>query len=162
MKALKCLPVIIALVGLISNSSCMKGTKVGPPVILIPGDGGSQIEAKLNKPSVVHYLCAKTSEDFFDLWLNLELLVPMIIDCWVDNMRLVYDNVSRTTSNSPGVETRIPGFGNTSTVEWLDPSQASPSVYFNNIANALVDLGYVRGVSVRGAPYDFRKAPSEF
>lgn len=134
---------------------------VRPPVILVPGDGGSQLEAKLNKSTSVHYVCAKTSSDFFDIWLNLELLVPMVIDCWVDNMKLVYNSKTRKTSNSPGVEIRVPGFGNTSTVEWLDPSQASPSAYFKSIANALVALGYERGVSVRGAPYDFRRAPNE-
>ncbi len=100
---------------------------VMPPVILVPGDGGSQIEAKLNKTDSVHYICEKKTADFFDLWLNLQLLVPLVLDCWVDNMRLVYDNVTRTTSNSPGVETRIPGFGMTDSVEFLDPSKVSPS-----------------------------------
>ncbi|KFM83613.1 Group XV phospholipase A2, partial [Stegodyphus mimosarum] len=27
------------------------------PVILVPGDGGSQLEAKLDKPEIVHYFC---------------------------------------------------------------------------------------------------------
>jgi lysophospholipase-3 len=76
-------------------------------------------------------------------------------------MRLVYDNVTRTTSNSKGVEIRIPGFGNTTSVEWLDPSRASQGAYFKDIANTLVALGYERNVSLRGAPYDFRKAPSK-
>lgn len=119
------------------------------------------MEAKLNKSSVVHYLCAKTSSDYFNIWLNLELLVPVVIDCWIDNMKLTYDNVTRTTSNGPGVEIRIPGFGNSETVEWLDPSHASPGSYFKDIGNALVGIGYVRNVSLRGAPYDFRKAPSK-
>lgn len=76
-------------------------------------------------------------------------------------MRLVYDNVTRTTSNSKGVEIRIPGFGNTATVEWIDPSHASQGAYFKDIASTLVTLGYERNVSLRGAPYDFRKAPSK-
>uniref|UniRef100_A0A1E1WVS1 Putative phospholipase A2 n=1 Tax=Tityus obscurus TaxID=1221240 RepID=A0A1E1WVS1_TITOB len=76
-------------------------------------------------------------------------------------MRLVYDNKTRMTKNAPGVDIRVPGFGNTSTVEFLDPSQISPSTYFHSIVNMLVNKGYTRGIDVRGAPYDFRKAPNE-
>lgn len=53
----------------------------------VPGDLGNQLEAKLDKPSVVHYLCSKKTESYFTLWLNLELLLPVIIDCWIDNIR---------------------------------------------------------------------------
>lgn len=49
----------------------------------MPGDGGSQMEAMLDKPSVVHYICSKKTDYWFDLWLNMELLMPEIIDCWV-------------------------------------------------------------------------------
>ncbi|KPJ04760.1 Group XV phospholipase A2 [Papilio xuthus] len=131
------------------------------PVILIPGDGGSQLEARLNKTNVVHYICAKTSTDYFNIWLNLELLVPFVIDCWVDNTRLEYDNVTRTTRNPEGVDIRVPGWGNPEPVEWLDPSHDSTGAYFNTIGDALVKQGYVRNVSLRGAPYDFRRAPNE-
>lgn len=130
-------------------------------VSAVPGDGGSQIDAKLNKPEVVHYICAKTSE-YYNAWLNLELLVPLIIDCWVDNMRLIYDNVTRKTHNPPGVTTRVPGWGNPDVVEWLDPTHASQGSYFKDIGNALVANGYVRNKSLRGAPYDFRKGPSKY
>lgn len=50
---------------------------------LVPGDGGSQLDAKLSKSQVVHYVCEKNSNDYFNIWLNLELLVPIVIDCWV-------------------------------------------------------------------------------
>lgn len=132
------------------------------PFIFIPGDGGSQVEAKINKTNSVHYICAKTSTDFFNIWLNLELLVPVVIDCWIDNIKLRYDNVTRRTSNTEGVETRIPGFGSTEPVEWLDPSHASTGAYFTDIVNALVKLGHVRNQTLKGAPFDFRKAPSKF
>ncbi|XP_035678867.1 phospholipase A2 group XV-like [Branchiostoma floridae] len=126
------------------------------PVVLIPGDGGSQLEAKLNKPSSPHYFCDKTTEDYFDLWLNIELLLPYVLDCWVDNMKLLYHKENNTVSNNVGVDIRVPGFGDTETVEWLDVSHASISSYFTNIAEALVKAGYTRGVALRGAPYDFR------
>ncbi|XP_023023539.2 lysosomal phospholipase A and acyltransferase [Leptinotarsa decemlineata] len=131
------------------------------PVILIPGDGGNQIEAKLNKTQVPHYICEKTTSDFFNIWLNMELLVPLVIDCWIDNIKLIYDNETRTTRNTDGVEIRIPGWGITETLEWLDPSHASTGSYFRDIASTLVGLGHVRNVTIKGAPYDFRKAPNE-
>ncbi|XP_076325381.1 lysosomal phospholipase A and acyltransferase-like isoform X1 [Tachypleus tridentatus] len=131
------------------------------PIILVPGDGGSQIQAKLNKPETAHYYCEKKTTEYFTLWLNLELLIPYVLHCWVDNMRLVYNNYTRTTTNSPGVDIIIPGFGNTDTVEWLDPSHVSPSAYFTNIVEYVLPLGYTRGVNIQGAPYDFRKAPNE-
>lgn len=140
----------------------LKRGKPRSPIIFIPGDGGSQVEARLNKTSVVHYICEKTSSGFFNIWLNLELLVPVVIDCWIDNMKLTYDNSTRITSNQDGVEIRIPGWGDPFTVEYLDPSKASPGSYFKDIANMLVnDLGYIRNFSLRGAPYDFRKGPNE-
>ena len=131
------------------------------PVILIPGDGGSQIEAKLDKPAVVHYVCSKKTDYWFSLWLNMELLVPIVIDCWVDNMKLTYNTETRMTSNSKGVDIRVPGFGNSSTVEYIDPSKAAAGNYFATIADAISSFGYERDVSIRGAPYDFRRAPNE-
>lgn len=56
-------------------------------LVAVPGDLGNQLEAKLDKPSVVHYICYKKTDSFFTLWLNLELLVPVAIDCWIDNIR---------------------------------------------------------------------------
>ena len=53
-----------------------------------------------------------------------------MMDCWVDNMILRYDTDTHTTSNNDGVEVRVPGFGNTTTVEWLDTSRRSCSLYF--------------------------------
>lgn len=79
-------------------------------------------------------------------------------------MKLFYDNVTRTTSNTPGVTIRVPGFGRSEVVEWLDPSvtKSLAGAYFKDVANALATHGYLRNSTLRGAPYDFRKAPSKF
>ncbi|XP_064436781.1 phospholipase A2 group XV isoform X3 [Mirounga angustirostris] len=96
-----------------------------PSVVLVPGDLGNQLEAKLDKPTVVHYLCSKRTDSYFTLWLNLELLLPVIIDCWIDNIRLVYNRTSRATQFPDGVDVRVPGFGKTFSLEFLDPSKSS-------------------------------------
>lgn len=57
--------------------------------VLVPGDGGSQIEAKLDKPTVPHRWCTRKTDYWYSLWLNLELLAPYILDCLIDNMRYV-------------------------------------------------------------------------
>lgn len=128
----------------------------------VPGDGGSQLEAKLNKSTTVHYVCDKTTKDFFTLWLDVNHLIPIAIDCWVDNIKLNFDEVTKKTFNQPGVETRIPDFGDPSRVEYLDPSRlAIAGDYFSHISTTLVSLGYTRGENLHGAPFDFRKGPSE-
>lgn len=62
----------------------------------------------------------------------------------------------------PGVDIRIPGFGSTESIEWLDKSKTSIGRYFTDIVKALVSLGYRRGKDIVGAPFDWRKAPSPY
>uniref|UniRef100_A0A915K4A3 Group XV phospholipase A2 n=1 Tax=Romanomermis culicivorax TaxID=13658 RepID=A0A915K4A3_ROMCU len=127
-----------------------------------PGDAGSQVFAKLNKTEGPHIFCFKKTDDYFQLWLNLELLAPLALDCWVDNMKLIYNNKTRTTSNTPGVEIKIPQMGDTFPVEYLDTSNISVSMYFGAlVTNAVKEWGYERNRNIVGVPYDFRRAPNE-
>uniref|UniRef100_A0A1B0C7T2 AB hydrolase-1 domain-containing protein n=1 Tax=Glossina palpalis gambiensis TaxID=67801 RepID=A0A1B0C7T2_9MUSC len=135
-------------------------TKPLSPVIFVPGYGGNQIDAKLHKTSTPSVYCSKDA-DWFNLWLNLEQIVPLVVNCWVDNFKLYYDNVTKTTHNTPGVETRVPGWGDPEVVHWIDPSHNMNGAYFIDIGNLLISRGYDSKKNIRGAPYDFRKAPNE-
>ncbi|XP_059760576.1 phospholipase A2 group XV isoform X3 [Balaenoptera ricei] len=152
------LPSALLLLLMLTDAALPAGRP--PPVVLVPGDLGNQLEAKLDKPTVVHYLCSKRTDSYFTLWLNLELLLPVIIDCWIDNIRLVYNRTSRTTQFPDGVDVRVPGFGKTFSLEFLDPSKSSVGSYFHTMVENLVGWGYTRGEDVRGAPYDWRRAPT--
>uniref|UniRef100_H3CE10 Phospholipase A2, group XV n=1 Tax=Tetraodon nigroviridis TaxID=99883 RepID=H3CE10_TETNG len=129
-----------------------------PPVVIVPGNLGNRLEAKLDKPNLVHWLCYKKT-NWFTLWIDLNMLMPIGVDCWIDNMRLVYNRTSRRSSNSPGVQVRVPGFGQTYPIEFLDSSRLAG--YFHTMVQQLVNMGYTRNETVRGAPYDWRLAPNE-
>ena len=68
-------------------------------MVIIPGDGSNQLEAKLDKTSAPHFFCSK-KQDWFRVWLNLEILVPGVLTCWCDNIRLVVNNETGRQNNS--------------------------------------------------------------
>ena len=132
------------------------------PFVIIPGDGGNRLYAKLDKPKVPHRYCDKKTDDYFLLWLSIEEILPLVIDCFIDNIKLNYNNETRKSFNTPGVDIKVLDFGQTESVEYLDTFKISPTIYFANIVESLVQKhGYVKGKNVRGAPYDWRKAPNE-
>uniref|UniRef100_A0A8C3E003 Phosphatidylcholine-sterol acyltransferase n=1 Tax=Corvus moneduloides TaxID=1196302 RepID=A0A8C3E003_CORMO len=115
-------------------------TNSTPPVVLVPGCLGNQLEAKLDKPDVVNWMCYRKTEDYFTIWLNLNTFLPVGVDCWIDNTRVVYNRTSRKMSNAPGVHIRVPGFGKTYSVEYLDQSKLAEEQpeYFQNL-KALIE-----------------------
>jgi len=129
------------------------------PVVIVPGIGGSRLEAKLERNTTTHYWCYRKTANWFTLWLNVEELLPLAKDCWVDNIRLVHNPSTNEMENAPGVSTRVPEFGNTTAIEWLDPSMLGFGMYFYPLIEELIQVGYARNVDVRGAPYDFRHHP---
>ena len=76
---------------------------------------------------------------------------------------MVYDPVTKKYNSAPGVTTRVPGFGDTASVEYLDPSTKWFSVtnYFHSMVEHFVNKGYSRGKDIVAAPYDWRYSPSE-
>ncbi|XP_037734090.1 phosphatidylcholine-sterol acyltransferase [Chelonia mydas] len=130
-----------------------------PPVVLVPACLGNQLEAKLDKPKVVNWMCHRKTEDYFTLWINLHMFLPLGVACWIDNTRVVYNRSTGKMSNAPGVQIRVPGFGKTYSVEYLDKSKLAG--YLHTLVQNLVNNGYVRDQTVRAAPYDWRIGPNQ-
>ena len=56
----------------------------------VPGILGNQLEGKLNKTTVPHFLCTKHTDDYITLWLAISDLLPDgEVDCLSDNLRFV-------------------------------------------------------------------------
>ncbi|KAM7396229.1 hypothetical protein PAMP_019286 [Pampus punctatissimus] len=124
------------------------------PLIIVPGNLGNRLEAKVDKPNLVHWMCYKKTKHWFPLWIDLNMFMPVGVDCWIDNIR-----TTRRISNSPGVQVRVPGFGQTYPIEFLDYNTLAG--YFHTMVQHLVNVGYTRNETVRGAPYDWRLTPNE-
>jgi len=123
------------------------------PVLLIPGDGGNQLEAR-----------RLPSSQWFKLWLDVWQLRSSRLRAWADTIKIVYDREKRVSRNVEGVETRVPGWGSTETVEYLDPSWSAWLIgdvgnYLHDMVEYFTSLGYKRGETIRAAPYDFRYGP---
>jgi len=138
-----------------------KNNPISSPVVLVPGDGGSQLEARLSKSYKYHHVCKSTS-DWYQIWLNIHLLMPIAFDCLSDNLRLHYDQQTRRTRNTEGVEIRARDFGSLLSVDYLDAMRLPQLNYFEGlIENMESNNGLKRDVDMVAAPYDFRKAPNE-
>ena len=104
---------------------CKPLAVVTHPVLLIPGLSASQIEARLNKTSSPHFICSRHS-DWFRIWMSPSEFFPKVLDCFIDNFRLVFNPETGLTENPPGVETRVPGFGQTQEIEVLSSMRMGP------------------------------------
>lgn len=141
------------------SSLAYRNGAVLSPVVIVPGDGGNRLEAKLDRADRVPYGCSAKA-DWFQIWVNLGQFTPFKINCLIENIRLVYNKGKKTTSNPQGVQIRVPYFGSVQSVEHLDELRFIG--YFDKIVKRLVkDLGYQRDININAAPYDFRKAPNE-
>ena len=69
---------------------------------------GNQIEAR-HLPSMVWHR----------VWLDVWLMIGSELREVADTIKLEYDRKSRVSRNVAGVETRVPGWGGTDTVEFL-------------------------------------------
>lgn len=130
------------------------------PVVIVPGTGGNQLEARLTADyKATKPWCCNFRKGYFRLWLDLKTLFPPFTSCFAERLSLYYNPETDAYSNVKGVETRVPYFGTTKGMEYLDPSLKFLTGYMIDLVNALKARGYESGKSIFGAPYDFRFAP---
>ncbi|KAL8490184.1 hypothetical protein ACS0TY_025917 [Phlomoides rotata] len=135
------------------------------PVVLIPGSGGNQLEARLTEkynPSSLWcnrwYPLKKDPDGWFRMWFDPTLLLRPFTKCFNQRMMIYYDSDEDDYHNAPGVETRVPHFGSTQSLLYLDPSLKSITSYMEPLVRSLEEIGYINGENLFGAPYDFRYA----
>jgi len=126
------------------------------PLVIIPGLGGSVLEAKLHhRPRARD--CSRNS-DWYTIWASIVQGVTRY-DCFQDNLQL-YTNKSSTygLSNYTGVSIRPRDYGGTGGIEYSNAGTNEPPIaYMHELVKRLKDeSGYVSGVSVRAATNDFR------
>ncbi|XP_012699620.2 lecithin-cholesterol acyltransferase-like 1 [Setaria italica] len=130
------------------------------PVVLVPGLLCSDLEARLTeayKPSAPRCGAMK-GNGWFGLWKNAsDLAANDYVDCFLEQMRLVYDPAINDYRNLPGVETRVPNFGSARGFHCKDPLHPKQCVDY--VREGLERVGYRDGDTLFGAPYDWRYAP---
>lgn len=75
---------------------------------------------------------------------------------------MVYDNKTRTTRNPDGVDIKIRGWGDPYEVKYWNSDLRINPVFKVMIKMLENDLAYASNKSLRAAPYDWRKGPSQF
>ena len=130
------------------------------PVILIPGLLGSRLEVKLNRTSTVNWLCKRHTDGFEPIWATASSILPLFVDCLVDNMKLFYDPLTGHAKPREGVIIRPEEFGSTQSVSSVMHNVPNDSInQFRLLISKLEQLGYQENVNIFGAPFDWRLSP---
>ncbi|CAL5008060.1 unnamed protein product [Urochloa decumbens] len=130
------------------------------PIVLVPGASCPNIEVRLTEPYMpsVPRCGAMKGTGWFELWVNAsDVLAHDYVECFKEQMSLIYDPVSNDYRNLPGVETRVPNFG--SARGFRDKEPLHPEYCLTVIRETLERIGYHDGETLFGAPYDLRHAP---
>ncbi|XP_062187822.1 lecithin-cholesterol acyltransferase-like 1 [Phragmites australis] len=146
----------------LSGSHQPKDVGVGElhPIVVVPGVSCSDLEARLTetyRPSVPRCGAMK-GKGWFGIWENSsDLLAHDYVQCFEEQMSLVYDPAINDYRNLPGVETRVPNFGVARGFHEKNPFH--PEWCLTRLIEALERIGYRDGDTLLGAPYDIRHAP---
>ncbi|KAM7536596.1 hypothetical protein Aperf_G00000086976 [Anoplocephala perfoliata] len=76
--------------------------------------------------------------------------------------KLLYNNATRRTEENDKAIITFPGWGETWSVDNLDSQPHTITKYFQDVTSAFTrNPYYIQNSTIRGAPFDFRRAPNE-
>lgn len=125
------------------------------PVVLLPGLGGSVLEAILDK-SGSPFPCYDHYDKWFRIWFAIEEV--LVQPCWFDNLDIEFNATTGNYTNTPGVQLRPKDFGGVDGVNYLTQKILGFQFggYYDQVIATLEKVGYVAGQNLHGAPYDWR------
>ena len=80
---------------------------------------GSRLEVAFNRESVAWPVCPLSGTK--TLWFSVPNFGPFAADCWLENVRLHYDNNTRRSFSDPGVTVTPYMSGSASGLEYIAP-----------------------------------------
>ncbi|CAL8070172.1 unnamed protein product [Calicophoron daubneyi] len=119
------------------------------PIILVPGQGMSQAYVRdLTNPE----------GEIEGLWLDVFKIFS--IEELSKKFNLIYEPKTHTYHDNEKYEIIFPGWGDTKTIEGIDIRFKKFGSCFGQMVEQLrSDMFYVPNITLRGAPYDFRRPP---
>jgi len=149
------IPILLLLLVLHQSSTASPAL---PPIVIVPGLASSQLDSKIVN-GASYWPCTRNHPKPYRIWFTVKESVTGVL-CLVENTRLVYDLSTNCTIQGRAGTTITPhDWGGTDGIEALNPGGPKGFIFslFADMVNVLVEKhGYVRGVSIRGAPNDFR------
>lgn len=127
---LKFLYYVIFTTKMMLHMLCLASSSALHPIILVPGSGGNILEARLTPNYKASTLICKLypgrlqkdKDGWYRIWFDPSVVLAPYTKCFAERMMLYYDPVSDDYFNAPGVETRVPHFGSTQSLLYLDPN----------------------------------------
>ena len=117
---------------------------------------GTGLDAKVTDKPKVNPTCSKTTEDFFQIWMSVPQLLPVVYECTMSEWELIYDPETEEARDNDGVEIRTHGG------EDFYGASVDAVLGWEQIAHALLAKGYELGKNLWSAPFDFRMGRKQF
>jgi len=127
--------------------------KAVEPVVILPGFLSSGLMNTIERPADVPRGCQQ-SRSVYQVWLNIPNIVRL--RCFHAQMHVIMTvNPNITYTHNEGTNIRGKDWGGTEGIESLSFWAPNQVEIFRVMVETLVELGWVRGTSLRGAPYDW-------